>query len=304
MFNLPSGITFFERGWLSSNNVLLEDEQRAVLIDTGYCTHAVQTLALIRQVLQDRPLDEIYNTHLHSDHCGGNAALQAQYPQSRLYIPPGNANHVFNWDPIALSHEPTGQSCPLFFATAALQPGTYFDAANLRWDILAAPGHDPHSVIFFNPSHGILVSADALWENGFGVVFPEIVGEPSFDSVEQTLRLIQSLEPRIVLPGHGAMFSDVKSALERAYKRLDYFRNTPINHANYAAKVLIKFKLLELQQISIPNLIEWASRTPYLQLLHKTYWPEISIENWLSKIFTQLETASAAHISNNLIQNR
>ena len=75
---LPSDITVFERGWLSSNNVLLDDGETAVLIDTGYCTHAEQTLALVAHALGERLLDHVLNTHLHSDHCGGNGALQAR----------------------------------------------------------------------------------------------------------------------------------------------------------------------------------------------------------------------------------
>ena len=52
----------------------------AALVDTGYATHAPQTLALVQQALGARPLDLIVNTHLHSDHCGGNALLQAAWP--------------------------------------------------------------------------------------------------------------------------------------------------------------------------------------------------------------------------------
>ena len=39
----------------------------------------------------ERPLDLLLNTHLHSDHCGGNAALQARHPGVRTLIPPGQA---------------------------------------------------------------------------------------------------------------------------------------------------------------------------------------------------------------------
>ena len=50
----PPGFYFFERGWLSSNNILLIDDEQATLIDTGYVTHAEQTLALIQSHLADR----------------------------------------------------------------------------------------------------------------------------------------------------------------------------------------------------------------------------------------------------------
>ncbi|MDB5894178.1 MAG: fold metallo-hydrolase, partial [Rhodoferax sp.] len=111
---LPAGVTVFERGWLSANNILLQGEAGSALVDSGYCTHAPQTLALLSHALQGRPLDHLLNTHLHSDHCGGNAALQAAYPALRTHIPPGQAAHVADWDPVALSYAPTGQQCPAF----------------------------------------------------------------------------------------------------------------------------------------------------------------------------------------------
>lgn len=48
------GMKVFERGWLSSNSVLLLDggePGESVLIDSGYCTLAAQTLALVRNAL-------------------------------------------------------------------------------------------------------------------------------------------------------------------------------------------------------------------------------------------------------------
>jgi len=42
----PPGMQVFERGWLSSNNVLIVGDDQTVLIDSGYCTPSTQTLAL------------------------------------------------------------------------------------------------------------------------------------------------------------------------------------------------------------------------------------------------------------------
>ena len=217
-----------------------EDARANVLIDTGYWTHSDQTMQWVSSVLGHRPLQKILNTHLHSDHCGGNAALQSAYPMCETLVPPGHACHVFDWDPAALSYEPTGQHCPPFTASGVIQPGDRFDVAGMSWQAFAAPGHDPNSLIFYSPSHRLLISADALWENGFGVVFPEMYGEPGFDDVGHTLDLIEQLQPRTIVPGHGPVFTDVSGALARARERLMIFRDQPLKHASHAAKVLIK----------------------------------------------------------------
>ncbi|MEI6759553.1 MAG: MBL fold metallo-hydrolase, partial [Betaproteobacteria bacterium] len=121
---LPPDIRVFERGWLSSNNILLLGQDNTALVDSGYASHASQTVALVASALGDRPLDQLVNTHLHSDHCGGNAALQHRYPGLHTAIPPGQAESVREWDVDALTYAPTGQTCPAFRFDALLQPGS------------------------------------------------------------------------------------------------------------------------------------------------------------------------------------
>ena len=62
---LPEHIRVLERGWLSSNNIVFLDPDCPTVIDTGYGTHADQTVALVQDALQGRALKRILNTHLH-----------------------------------------------------------------------------------------------------------------------------------------------------------------------------------------------------------------------------------------------
>ena len=136
----------FERGWLSSNNILfLDDDRTATLVDTGYVSHREQTLALVQSQLAGRQLTRILNTHLHSDHCGGNAYLQ-QATGARLAIPPGLADVVNDWDEELLTFRATGQDCARFRHDDVLEPGTAWRLGERDWQVLAAPGHDPHSI--------------------------------------------------------------------------------------------------------------------------------------------------------------
>lgn len=272
---LPAGVTLLERGWLSSNNLLLRDpagQGPSALIDSGYCTHGEQTVALTAQALGGAPLERLLNTHLHSDHCGGNAALQRRYPDLHTAIPPGQAAAVRAWDAEALGYLPTGQLCPRFHFDALLRPGDELQLGAGRWQLHAAPGHDAHAVVLFEPSWRLLVAGDALWQNGFGVVFPELDGEAAFAEVGATLDLIERLDPALVVPGHGPLFDDVAPALARARRRLDGFVADPRKHALYAAKVLMKFKLLELQRADEAGLREWAVQTRYFQALHAAHF--------------------------------
>jgi glyoxylase-like metal-dependent hydrolase (beta-lactamase superfamily II) len=300
---LPAGVTVFERGWLSSNNILIQGEGGSALIDSGYCTHAAQTLALVDSALQSRPLDLLLNTHLHSDHCGGNAALQARYPALQTHIPPGHATFVRVWDAYALSYTPTGQSCPRFNFDATLEPGTAIRLGDCAWQVHAAPGHDPHSVILFEPVTRTLVSADALWEKGFGVVFPELDGEGAFQEVGDTLDLIESLRPRVVIPGHGAPFTDVGQALAVARNRLQGFVDQPEKHRRYAAKVLLKFKLLEAQTIEREALQTWALGTGYFASLLDAPGAGFNAQDAVDTLVQDLVRSGAASVVGTRICN-
>jgi glyoxylase-like metal-dependent hydrolase (beta-lactamase superfamily II) len=292
---LPLGVRVFERGWLSANNVLLQDADSATLVDSGYVTHQAQTLSLVTTALQGRPLARLVNTHLHSDHCGGNHALQAQYPALQTWIPPGLSHAVQDWREDDLSYQPTGQNCPAFSFTHLLQPGSTQRWADMDWQVHAAPGHDPHSVILFAPEHRLLMSADALWQNGFGVVFPELAGVAAFDEVAQTLDLIERLDPATIIPGHGAVFTEVAPALALARSKLASFAQNPERHARYGTKVLLKFKLLEWQRISKADFCGWAMKVPYLNDLHQRFGQGLSLDTWLDMMLAELARSGAMH---------
>ena len=299
------GLAFIERGWLSSNNVLLHGApgEGATLVDTGYCTHAEQTLALVRHALGAESLARIVNTHLHSDHCGGNALLQREFG-APLLIPPGQWDAVVAWDEDALSYRPTRQRCVRFRPDAQIVPGEVLRAGARSWDVLAAPGHDPDSVMLFDAQYGVLISADALWENGFGVVFPEIEGNAGFDDVAAVLDAIERLPVQWVLPGHGAAFGNVAAALARARSRLASFRADPARHDRHAAKVLLKFHLLEVRQESVDALRTWFAATPLMQGI----WRRIGgaadpIEAWCDVLVAELAAVGALAVRDGVVSN-
>jgi glyoxylase-like metal-dependent hydrolase (beta-lactamase superfamily II) len=296
---LPASMQVFERGWLSANNILFIGHHETTLVDSGYVTHAPQTLARVRHALGGRQLDRIVNTHLHSDHCGGNAALRAAF-DCRIAIPLAEADKVAAWDEDALSYRTTGQQCPRFSFDETIAAGDRLAMGELEWQALAAPGHDPHALLFWCEEEGILISGDALWQNGFGVIFPELAGEPGFDQVRATLDLIATLDPRVVIPGHGAVFGDVDAALQRAYSRLDYLAADPVRNAENAIKVLLKFLLLERQAIPVDEVENLFGTVPLLVLARARFLPRPPAElaQWAMRA---LEKAGAATLRDGML---
>ncbi len=325
-----NGLSVFERGWLSSNNVLLHGApgEGATLVDSGHCNHAEQTVALVRHALRapetpaasrpragvvglgrpgadpaGEPLARLVNTHLHADHCGGNAALQRAFGMP-IHIPPGQWLAALHWDEDALSYRATGERCERFRPDATLAPGDTLRCGGRGWQVLAAPGHDPDAVILFDAANGVLISADALWENGFGVVFPEIEGVDAFDDVAAVLDLIERLPVQWVLPGHGAPFQDVAAALVRARSRLAGFRADPARHDRHAAKVLLKFHLLEEQSQPMPAVRAWLGATPLMRgMWQRLGRPGGGLASWCDALVAELASGGALAVRDGVVYN-
>jgi glyoxylase-like metal-dependent hydrolase (beta-lactamase superfamily II) len=160
--------------------------------------------------------------------------------------------------------------------------------------------------MLFDADHGVLISADALWERGFGVVFPEIAGEPGFDDVGAVLDMIERLPVRVVIPGHGAPFTDVPAALALARSRLVAFKADPARHARHAAKVLIKYHLMEVQREPLNELLRWADETPMLGALWARHGAadSYSAAGWAERFVRELADAGVLQMANGVVGDR
>jgi glyoxylase-like metal-dependent hydrolase (beta-lactamase superfamily II) len=300
---LPDGMVFIQRDWLSSNSLLLLNSHFSALIDTGYECHAPLLADLIHHHLADQPLDQILNTHLHSDHCGGNALLQRLYPNVQIGVPCFSLETTLQWDEDALTYQATGQTCPRFQPHFGILPGDSLELAGFVWEALHSPGHDNESLIFFEPTHRLLISADALWESGLAVVFPAFLGGPSFDAVARSLDLIEGLNPKWVIPGHGPMFSNPSDAIALARSRLHMFDMHPDKHAWYAAKVMVKFKLMAAQSLPMTDFLNWADQASLLSLIHAHYFDQVKWNVWLESVCQELIQKKAISCTEGVLHN-
>ncbi|MEK7436394.1 MAG: MBL fold metallo-hydrolase [Pseudomonadota bacterium] len=255
--SLPAGIRVLERGWLSSNNILIDDGEGCTLIDSGYVAHAAQTLLLLQHALAGKRLTRLINTHCHSDHMGGNASL-ARAHGCRISIPAGEAGVIAAWDEDAMMLASTGQSAERFSYSDTLAEGDVLELGGLTWQALAAPGHDPNALLFYAPEARLLITGDALWENGFGLIFPELFGQSGYAAARSTLETIAQLEVDTVIPGHGAPFGDIGKALATAFARLDAYERDPARLARHALKVMLSFLLMirgSIAEAELPGIL-------------------------------------------------
>jgi glyoxylase-like metal-dependent hydrolase (beta-lactamase superfamily II) len=257
----PPQLHVFVRDWLSANNVVLKSRDGHVLIDSGYSRHRKLTLALLatERGIGNDPLAWLVNTHCHSDHVGGNAAIVAKYG-CPIAVPAGEVPLIERWDQKALLYDYCDQEMERFAVDQALMPGSTHVWGDLEWRALAAPGHDMGALVYYNPEHRILISGDALWEHGFGFVMPREIDPAALPATRATIAMLASLDVRVVIPGHGEPFTGVAAAIERARRRIDAFETDSLRVARHALKANLAFSLLDKQRLSLAAMPAYVER--------------------------------------------
>ena len=296
---LPPQIRVIVRDWLSANNIILRGRDTNVLIDTGYVSRASETLSLLRKPkhLGSEPLNWLVNTHCHSDHMGGNAAIQRAYA-CRTSVPEGEAELIRAWDTRGLWLDYAGQHAERFDFDDVVVSGRTYRWGDLEWLAIAAPGHDPGALMFYCAEERALITGDALWENGFGIVLPDVPEE--LEEARRTLDAIAALDVRVVIPGHGPPFAGVAGALERSFARVDALRGNPERIARNVLKVMLMFSLLDRESIPLATLPDYLAGVPIYREYNERYFKQTAAQlaDWL---VGELEKSRAARRAGGLL---
>ena len=293
---LPPQLHVFVRDWLSANNILLKSRDGHVLIDSGYVTHAPLTLQLLAsgRGIGAEPLAKLVNTHCHSDHIGGNAAIHAAY-RCPIELPETEAPFIERWDTTALLLDYADQHADRFTVAAVLRSGETHVWGDLEWRLLAAPGHRMGALVFYNAEHRVLISGDALWENGYGFVMPAALDPDALPATRDTLDMIAGLDVRYVIPGHGEPFADAAAALDRAYRRTEAFEADQVRVARHALKGLLAFTLLHRRRMPLADLPAYVERVGIYRDINRAAL-RLTPVDLATMLVAELQKAGAARI--------
>ena len=295
---LPLSVRVIVRGWLNSNQVVLRAPGDNVAIDSGYCTHREETLARLAgpEGLDGEPLERLINTHCHSDHMGGNAAIASAHG-CRVTIPAGEVKHVDPWTPQSVWMAQFDQRADPFHFDDTIAAGGSFEGGGFEWQAHAAPGHDMDALMFFEPVNRVLISGDALWQDGMGFVWPEAGANPYIDAAQSTLSAIEALAPRVVIPGHGVPFDDVAGAIAAVRSRLDAFARDPAKNARHVVKVMFVFALLDRGSMPAAEVESYVARVPCYREMSDRFLG-MDAKALAALIVGDLERAGAVRIAN------
>ncbi len=162
--------------------------------------HGRRLAATIRD--EGLELTHILLTHAHFDHVGGLAHLKEEYPAVDIYIHP-EAVQMLSMAPMQAAM--FGVSLPnnIPQPEQMLAEGDVIQVGNLRLGVLFTPGHAPGHVSFYEATHQVLFSGDALFQGS--------IGRTDLPGGDMALLLRMIREKLLVLPeevqvlsGHGA----------------------------------------------------------------------------------------------------
>ncbi len=212
--NFPSSYCFY-----------IDDEVRT-LIDTPLDQN-------FANLLGNRPLDRIINTHFHKDHSGCNHL----FPYAEVYAHPLDAPAMeslevfcdfygFN-DPVNFAIKPIFlQWLDNLFPShisCHIEDGQVIDLGKTKLEVIHTPGHTPGHCVFYHREQEMLFSGD-IDLTSFGPWYGNV--NSNVDDVIASIKKIINLNPRIILSGHKGVINNnvtgrLKKYLDKVYSNED-----------------------------------------------------------------------------------
>ncbi|MDQ3445280.1 MAG: MBL fold metallo-hydrolase, partial [Pseudomonadota bacterium] len=111
------------------------------------------------------------------------------------------------------------------------------------------------------------------------------------------------LQPRLVVPGHGAPFIEVDQALDRAFARLQALEASPERNARSVIKTLLKFHLLIVRQAALDELIARCGGWHYARIVNDRYF-RLPFSDFIQRSVDELVAGGALELRDGVVANR
>jgi glyoxylase-like metal-dependent hydrolase (beta-lactamase superfamily II) len=199
----------------SYGSVYILDAERPALVDAGIGTNYELILDALDEVGIDRAdLEYVLPTHVHLDHAGGAGFLAEACPNATVLTHGSGVRHLI--DPSRLvegTKAAVGDQWQYYVEPEpvsedrieGLADGDEVDLGDRVLEVIHAPGHAPHQVVFYDFADELVFAADAagIWIPFLNDVAPT-TPPPQFDLDQclEDVRTIEARDPDVVCYGH------------------------------------------------------------------------------------------------------
>jgi len=253
---------FIERGYLNANHFVYRSDE-PILIDTAYVSDFKETERLITGLGTDlSTVRLIINTHCHCDHIGGNKIIQER-SGCDVWLHKIGKHFIDTRDNWATWWKYYDQEADFFTCSKALEDGDTIPVGLHEFRVIHTPGHAADAIALYSRKEKILISSDTLWENDLPVMTMRVEGSRALFSMYDSLERLESLDVRVVFPGHGKPFTRVNEAILTAKGKIKKYMNNKEALGMDLLKKIIVYTVLMHKAVD---------ENDFFRQLMKTYW--------------------------------
>lgn len=244
VIEIMENLFFVERGHLNGNHFVFLSEEPA-LIDTAYISGFEETAEIITRLgvnLSDIRL--IINTHCHCDHVGGNRIIQ-NMSDCEIALHKIGKHFMETKDDWSTWWRYLDEEADFFDCRKVLEHEEVIAIGPHEFHVLYTPGHSSDGIVLYNKKEKLLISSDTLWKNDVAAMMVRVEGSKILFDMQESLEKLESLDVKMVYPGHGKPFTDVKKAISISKKKIEsYLNNREILGEDLLKKVIIHTLLM------------------------------------------------------------
>ena len=187
----------------SSNAYVFMGGNKQILVDTGLPSSGTELLEALQEIgVTPSEIDLVILTHAHFDHIGAVPLFEGR-PMVAAH--PLAANKIHAQDEFATMQRAFGEPFTAFSVDWQLSEGSIIDVGRRRFRVIHTPGHSSGGISLIEQQDGLLISGDTVLAGGaIGGIF----GSGNVSDMMYSLSALESMVPRLLLPGHGPISSD------------------------------------------------------------------------------------------------